>query len=387
MTINHISSKILYIFIVSFINNNMKQQQKVVIGLSGGVDSSVAAFLLKKQRYKVIAIFMKSFSDTKDPITGECSYLEERKMAQKIASILEIPFITLDYENQYKKEVVNYLFKSYKQGFTPNPDILCNKSIKFPALWKIAKRLKADYIATGHYAKIENTKEGFCLCRPKDELKDQTYFLSDLSQDDLSHTLFPLYNLTKSQVRDLAKKHKFPNWNKQGTRGVCFIGKLDFKSFLKNKIKEKQGKVLSPEGKVIGTHPGIYYFTIGERIGESKKIIINKEYKKTNPSKRLYIAKKLINKNILIIAPESHPILKTKTIKINKLHLINPNEKVPNILKVKIRHMGSLTPGKLKKTNSKYIFTFSRSQEGVAPGQFLAFYHKNKVLGCGEIRI
>ena len=365
----------------------MKQQQKAVIGLSGGVDSSVAALLLKKQGYKVIAVFMKNFSDTKDPITGECSYLEEKKMAQKIAALLEIPFMTLDYEKEYKKEVVNYLFKSYKQGFTPNPDILCNKSIKFPALWKIARRLKADYIATGHYARIVKIKEGFFLYRPKDELKDQTYFLSDLSQEDLSHTIFPLNNLTKSQVRNIAKKNKFPNWNKQGTRGICFIGKLDFKSFLKKRIKEKQGKVISPEGRVIGTHPGIYYFTIGERVGESKNIVINREYKKNTAGKKLYIAKKIINKNTLIIAPESHSILKTKKIKINNLHLINPKEKVLSDLKVKIRHMGSLLPGKLKKIGAGYTFTFSISQEGVAEGQFIVFYHKNKVLGCGEIRL
>ncbi len=365
----------------------MEKQKTVVIGLSGGVDSAVAALLLKKQGYNVMGIFMKNFSDTKDPITGECSYLEERKMAQKIAAILEIPFVTLDYEKKYKKEVISYLFKSYKQGFTPNPDILCNKTIKFPALLKIAKKLKAEYIATGHYAKISKTKKGFNLYRPKDDFKDQTYFLSDLSQKDLSHTIFPLNKITKSRVREIAKKNKFPNWDKHGTRGICFIGKLDFKSFLKNKIKEKQGKVLSQNGKVIGTHPGIYYFTIGERAGESKNIIINQDYKKQNSSTKLYIAKKIINKNILVIAPRGDPSLLTKAIKVNNLHLINPKEKIPVNLKVKIRHMGKLLSGKLKKFNSNFTFNFSTPQEGVAPGQFIVFYSKDKVLGCGEIRI
>ena len=362
----------------------MKQQKSVVLGLSGGVDSSVAALLLKKQGYKVIGVFMKNYSETKDPITGECSWIEEKKMAQKIAAILEIPFITIDYEKQYKALVINEMFKSYKSGLTPNPDILCNKIIKFPALWKEAKKFKADYVATGHYARIKKSPNGFFLLQGKDKTKDQSYFLCDLTQDDLSHTLFPLGNLKKSQVGNIAKKHHFPNWDKKGTRGICFIGKLDMKSFLKKKRPEEQGIVLSPEGLVIGTHPGIYYFTIGERIGERKGFIINKEFKKQYPGK-LYVAEK--TNNTITLAPESHFLLKRSQIFIKKFYRINPKEKIPDNLKARIRHLSFLVKGKLIKKSNKILFKFNKPQEALAPGQTIVLYSNEKLIASGEIRL
>ncbi len=359
-----------------------KQQKTVILGLSGGVDSSVAALLLKKQGYKVIGVFMKNYSETKDPITGECSWVEEKKMAQKIAAILEIPFITIDYEKQYKSLVINEMFKSYKSGLTPNPDILCNKIIKFPALWKEARKLKADFIAMGHYSRIKRSKNGFSLFQGKDKTKDQSYFLCDLTQEDLSHTLFPLGSLKKSQVREIAKKHHFPNWDKKGTRGICFIGKLDMKSFLKRKIKEKQGNVISPEGKIIGKHPGSSYFTIGERIGERKGFTIDKEFKKQYPGK-LYVAEK--TKNTITLAPESHPLLKRPQVFIKNLYKINPKEKIPKNLKARIRHLGSLLPGKLTKHNNSYAFKFNKPQEALAPGQTIVLYSNDKLIASGEI--
>ncbi len=361
-----------------------KKQKTVVLGLSGGVDSSVAALLLKKQGYKVIGVFMKNYSDTKDPITGECSWVEEKKMAQKVAAILEILFITIDYEKQYKSLVINEMFKSYKSGLTPNPDILCNKIIKFPALWKEAKKLKADFIATGHYTRIKKLKNKYALFQGKDKTKDQSYFLCDLTQDDLSHTLFPLGNLKKSQVREIAKKNKFPNWDKKGTRGICFIGKLDMKSFLKKKIPERTGNVLSPEGLIIGTHPGSSYFTIGERVGERKGFSINKEFKKCYTGK-LYVAEK--TKNIITLAPESHPLLKKSQIFIKNFYKINPKEKIPDNLKARIRHLSSLVRGKLIKKGNKMLFKFNRLQKALAPGQTIVLYSNEKLIASGEIRL
>ena len=171
----------------------MKQSEKqktVLLGLSGGVDSSVAALLLKKQGYNVIAVFMKNFSDIKNPLTKECNYLEDKKIAQKIAAILNIPILILNFEKEYKKYVIEPMFDAYKNGLTPNPDIVCNKIIKFPLLWKKAETIKADYIATGHYARIKEKSEGYQLLSGKDKTKDQSYFLSELSQSDLSHTHF-----------------------------------------------------------------------------------------------------------------------------------------------------------------------------------------------------
>lgn len=355
----------------------MKSNKTVVVGLSGGVDSSVAAMLLKKQGFNVIGAFMKNFSDNKNPITGECNWVEEKKMAQKVAAILEIKFVTFDFEKEYKKLVIDPMYKDYARGLTPNPDILCNTIIKFPLFWKHAQKLGADYIAMGHYVKVKNNK-GYELIQGKDKNKDQSYFLYELSEEDLSHTLFPIGNYTKGQVREIAKKSKLPNWDKKGTRGICFVGKVNLKSFLKNKIKEKPGKVIDPEGNFLGTHPGTMYFTIGQRIGPHLGIEINKP-----DNKRWYIAEK--KGNILVVAPQNHPFLKKRNIIIKKLHLINKNSKIPRKLKARIRHLGDLYPGRLKKQSSQYIFALNKPLEAIAEGQAIVFYNKDKVLGGGEI--
>ena len=238
------------------------KQKSVLLGLSGGVDSSVAAFLLKKEGYKVIGAFLKCFSDTKDPITGECNWIAEKRMAQKIAAHLEIPFITLDLEKQYKKEVILPMFKSYSNGLTPNPDVACNTIIKFPWLLKEAQKKGLDFIATGHYVRVKKTKQGYDLLQGKDNNKDQSYFLYELNQSILQHCLFPIGNLKKEEVREIARKQEFPNWNKHGTSGICFVGKVNIKSFLEKKIKNKPGPILDQNGKVIGKHPGVFYYTI-----------------------------------------------------------------------------------------------------------------------------
>lgn len=363
----------------------MKKQKTVVLGMSGGVDSSVAALLLKKKGYNVIGVFMKNYSDTKNKFTGECSWREEKRMAEKIAAILKIPFYFLDYESKYKTEVIEPMFKDYAKGLTPNPDILCNKVIKFPALWKKAQEVRANLIATGHYARIKKTKNGFELLSGKDLKKDQSYFLYQLSQESLSHTLFPVGNLTKEEVREIARNASLPNWNKKGTSGICFVGKLNMKKFLKKKIKEKEGIVVNPEGEVIGKHPGEMYFTIGERIGEGKGFIINKKFRKKMKGK-FYIAKKLKG-NKIVIAPEGHLLLKTKKVYIKNFHLINSKEKIPVKLTARIRHLGKLEKGNLKKERTKWVFYFDKGIEGVAEGQSIVLYHGEKVIGGGEIRL
>lgn len=362
----------------------MKKQKTVLIGLSGGVDSSVAALILKEQGYRVIGAFMKNFSDTKNPLTGECNWIEERKMAQKIAAILKILFITLDFEKEYKKYVIAPMFKAYEKGLTPNPDISCNTIIKFPLLWKEAKKLGADYISTGHYARIKKIKRGYELLSGKDKSKDQSYFLSELTQNDLSHTLFPLGNYTKENVRKIAKKNKFPNWDKKSTSGICFVGKVNMKSFLENKIKSKTGDVIDSEGNVIGTHPGIAYFTIGQKVSPRLGIQINKGNK---AQLRWYVAEKRKN-NILVAAHEDHPILRKKNIAINSPHLINPNYNLDKLkTKARIRHLGDLLKGRIIKSKGKYLFILDKPIEGIAEGQYIVLYNKNKLLGSGQIRI
>lgn len=364
----------------------MMENKIVVVGMSGGVDSSVAAFLLKRQGYKVIGLFMKSYSDTKDRLSGDCSWIEERRMAQKVAAQLGIPLITIDNEKEYKKKVIVPMFRDYARGLTPNPDILCNTVIKFPALWHAAKNLGADFIATGHYARVRRRKGKFELLSGRDKEKDQSYFLSELTGKDLAHVLFPVGNLTKQEVRRIAKRDRFPNWDKKGTSGICFVGNVDMKKFLKRKIKEKRGDILASSGEVVGSHLGIMFFTIGERIRERKGFTIDKEWKKKHPGK-LYVARK-ISGNKLVIAEAGDKILKRKKVFAKNFRLVNGGEKINGKkFKGRIRHLGGLHLGTLKKKEKRWVFEFSKGLEGVAEGQQIVLYNGERVVGGGEIRL
>lgn len=350
--------------------------------MSGGVDSSVATILLQKQGYKVIGAFFKLYSGTKNKLTGECSYLLDLKDARKIATKLNIKLIVLDYEDEYKNKVLNNMFNTYKKGLTPNPDLECNSIIKFPYLWKEAKKLKCNFIATGHYARIKRVNSSYQLLQGKDKHKDQSYFLSGLSQEDLSHTLFPMGNLTKEETRKIAKYNNLTNWNKHGTVGICFVGQIPMQQFLKQKIKEKPGNILLENKQIIGIHKGTEFYTIGQKVHENNTIELRKP--KQLASNRLYIAQKI--KNNLIVVPENSSLLKKKEVKIKSLHLINPKDKIPIKLKARIRHLGELNSGKLKKKTNHYSFIFNKPVKGIAPGQFLVLYNKDKVIGSGKIK-
>ena len=360
-----------------------KGKMTVLLGLSGGVDSSVAAILLKNEGYDVIGAFMKNYSDSKNELTGDCAYKDERDMALRIAYLLDIKFVTLDFEDAYKSKVIDPMFRSYSKGQTPNPDIECNSIIKFPLLWKSAKKLKADYIATGHYARIKKTKRGYSLLKGKDKEKDQSYFLSGLTQDDLSHTLFPIGEYTKDEIRSIAKKNNFPNFNKRSTRGICFVGKTDIQDFLKQRIKEQYGTILSPEGIEIGSHNGSMFYTIGQKIGDNDKISLNKP--RSLSQKRWYVAKKEKG-NIIIAAPEGHPLLMQKMVRLKDFHRINPKVKLPLIsLKARIRHRGELYSGKLLKKGKDWSFIFKSPVSSIASGQYLVIYDKDELIASGEI--
>jgi len=361
---------------------NQNKKSRVLLAMSGGVDSSVAGLLLKKQGYEVIGAFMVNWSDTKNKITGECSWREERRMAIKIAAKLGIKFITLNFEREYKKNVVDEMFKNYKKGITPNPDIDCNQKIKFPLLINEAKKLKCNFIATGHYAKIKKSKKKFELHRAKDESKDQSYFLYRLNQEHLQKALFPVGDCTKKEIREIARKNNFPNWDKKGTVGICFIGKINLKEFLQKKIKPKKGNILNPEGEIIGEHDGIYYYTIGQRIGPKFGIEINKKEKR---KRRWYVAKKDLKKNLIVVAPESHELNFRKEIIIKNPHWIN--EKPKNNLKVfsRIRQVGELLPSKLEYKNGKYKIILNKAITGISQGQAIVLYQGTRCLGGGKI--
>ena len=391
----------------------MKLPTRVLVAMSGGVDSSVAALLMKKKGYDVLGVFMKNYSDTKNEFTGECAWKDERKMAMKIASLLEISLITLDFEKQYKKEVIEKMFHDYKRGITPNPDIDCNQKIKFPLLIKAMKKLNAKYLVTGHYARIKNVNDNFQLLRARDEMKDQSYFLYRLKQKELKYLKFPVGDFTKKQVREIARKNNFPNFDKKSTVGICFVGKINLKDFLKKKIKPKKGKILSPEGKVIGEHDGIYYYTIGQRLGLRYGISISKNSDDKRLMKRWYVARKDAKKNTIIAAPEGHLLLFRKEILIKNAHWIDKGE-IKNLLSkngrtnlqlspdfpgrvggkglkkemsvlARIRQVGELLPCKII-FGKKIKVILKKSITGISEGQAIVLYRGKEILGGGEIR-
>ena len=283
----------------------------VFVGLSGGVDSAVSAALLKKQGFEVVGVFIKTWH----PDFLECNEEEERRDAMRVAAHLDIPFLSLDLEKVYKKEVADYMIREYKMGRTPNPDVMCNKEVKFGAFLKKALSMGADFVATGHYALRKNSKNSgafalgdkrtgdprrlnslnFFLQKGKDPSKDQSYFLWTLRQDQLKKILFPVGNLKKSEVRKLARKFNLPVAEKKDSQGICFLGAVDLKEFLKHYIKEKRGKVLNEKGEEIGFHDGVVFHTLGERHGFT--------ITKKNPNdKRYYIVSKDMKKNILVVS-------------------------------------------------------------------------------------
>ncbi len=280
---------------------NRSIKKKVYVGLSGGVDSSVSAALLKAEGYDVTGVFIKVWQ----PDFIECTWKEDRLDAMRVASVLDIPFITLDLEKEYKEGVIDYMLREYKEGRTPNPDVMCNREVKFGAFYNwVKKQDKGAYVATGHYSRIktrdnrqqisDNTKE-FSLMKSVDENKDQTYFLWTLTSDILSSTLFPVGGMHKDEVRMFAEKYNLPVSKKHDSQGLCFVGTIDIKTLLKKYIDEKKGDVLNEEGVVIGYHEGIMFYTIGERHG----FVITKKGTEDTP---YFVIAKDFDKNTLMVS-------------------------------------------------------------------------------------
>ena len=238
---------------------------KVVVGISGGVDSSVAALLLKQQGYDVVGIFMKNWDETDE--NGVCTAEEDYKDAVAVANQIGIDYYSINFEKEYYDRVFTYFLDEYKKGRTPNPDIMCNKEIKFKAFLDFAMKLGADYVATGHYARIERCDDGVKLLRGLDNNKDQTYFLSQLTQDQIKNVMFPVGELQKKEVREIAKKYNLATADKKDSTGICFIGERNFNEFLSHYLPAKQGNIVDVDGNIMGKHNGLMYHTIGQRRG------------------------------------------------------------------------------------------------------------------------
>jgi tRNA-uridine 2-sulfurtransferase len=348
----------------------MKKSKKVFVGMSGGVDSSVSAALLKNEGYDVTGVFIKVWQPEGMP----CTWKEDRLDAMRVAAVLEIPFLTLDLEKEYKKEVVDYMIDEYKKGRTPNPDVMCNKEIKFGSFLKKALLMGADFVATGHYAQ---TKDALLL-ESNDKEKDQTYFLWTLTQKQLKHVLFPIGHLTKPKVRALAKKFKLPTFDKKDSQGLCFIGKVDMKEFLKTFIKEKKGQVVNENGDVIGHHDGVTFYTIGERHGFTIT-------KKTTSETPYFVIDKNVKENKLIVSHEKTTKAQSeKTLTLTNVNLIE--EKLPEgEVLARIRYRQTLQKALLQKSTKGYEIVFRESPETPSKGQSVVFYQNKKCLGGGII--
>jgi len=385
------------------------KKKKVIIALSGGVDSSVSAFLLKKEGYEVIGVFMKIWHENSRNFNQECPWVEDSSYALEIAEQLNIPFHVVDLSNEYEKRIVNYMFDEYSRGTTPNPDVLCNKEIKFDVFLRYALKLNANYVATGHYAKKITNKNGtHSLIAGKDNSKDQSYFLCQLNQKQLEKIIFPIGDLLKSEVREIAKINKLATADRRDSQGLCFVGKIKIPEFLSKKLKTKKGHVIEiksdnpkykisrktieekskaikyseSDGKIIGHHNGAHFFTIGQRKG------LNIGGKK----EPLFVIKTdTINNIVYVGMGENHPGLYKKALKIEReeCHWIREDLKIDVGEKkkflIRTRYRQNLIPGKLI-MKSDYLFIEFREQvKSITSGQFAAWYLKNELIGSAPI--
>jgi tRNA-specific 2-thiouridylase len=389
--------------------------KRVVVGLSGGVDSSVAAYLCKEMGHEVIGLFMKNWHDDSVTISDECPWLDDSNDAMLVAEKLGIPFQTVDLSVEYKERIVDYMFKEYEEGRTPNPDVLCNREIKFDVFLKIAESLGADYVATGHYCRKSSfTKDGkeiHQLLAGKDQNKDQSYFLCQISQDQLSKIIFPVGELQKAEVRKIATAQNFVTADKKDSQGLCFIGKVRLPEFLQQQLLPKKGYIVeisedSPlynqqksfdnqlleatskyayslnDGKIVGQHEGAHFFTKGQRKGLAVG----------GTKEPLFVIDTDVKENIIYTGQgKNHPGLKRKglVVKSNEIHWLREDLALQNgehlEVMARIRYRQSLEKAILYQEKEGLFVIFENEQNAIAEGQFVAWYLEDEMLGSGVI--
>ena len=360
---------------------NRPSPKHIIVGMSGGVDSSVTALLLKEQGHHIEAVFMKNWEE--DDTDTYCPASQDMADAQAVCDQLGIELKRINFSAEYWERVFTYFLSEYRAGRTPNPDILCNKEIKFKAFLEYAKQRGADYIATGHYARISEKNGEFQLLKGLDPTKDQSYFLHLLDQSQLSHSLFPIGHLTKQTVRDIAQRAGFKNSLKKDSTGICFIGERKFKAFLSDYLPAQPGNIETITGKIIGTHDGLMFHTLGQRQG------LKIGGQKNTPEAPWYVVAKNIEKNALIVAQgHDHPQLYTACLFSYPTHWIStPPESFPYAISAKTRYRQADQPCIIQYNNSQnqYEVNFTEPQRAVTPGQSVVFYEEDSCLGGGII--
>ena len=349
----------------------LKKRKKVFVGLSGGVDSSVAALLLQKEGYEVVGVHLRCWNQ------GGCDE-KEAEDARRVAGVLDIPFYVFNLEKEYKEAVVDYMIDGYRRGLTPNPDVMCNKEVKFGLFLERALELGADYVATGHYVYKTEAVNGAQLWAAKDQNKDQSYFLWTLTQDQLRHSLFPLGRLTKPQVRKIAAKNKLPTAAKKDSQGICFLGQVSLDDFLGAYLPERAGAVVNAKGERIGSHRGVQFYTIGQRHGLA-----------ISGQRPYYVAGKNADSNEITVVEEAvDPIALSKELELVEVNFIDRNyaEKEKFSALVRTRYRQELRPAEIRKKEGGAVLIFNSPQSFIAPGQSAVFYTaRGEMIGGGVI--
>jgi len=372
----------------------MPKKPKIIVGLSGGVDSAVSALLLKQQGYDVSGLFMQNWQEARDD--GHCTADQDLTDARAICDTIGIELQTVNFSNEYWNQVFEYCLDEYAKGRTPNPDIWCNREIKFNVFLEYALQNGADFLATGHYSRIRKNGEQFELLRGLDQNKDQSYFLYTLNQHQLAHSLFPVGELEKPNVRKIAEKHHFINFNKKDSTGICFIGERKFKEFLSQFILARPGNMETPEGKVIGKHDGVMFYTLGQRKG------LNIGGRKDADEAPWYVVDKDVKRNVLIVAQgHDHPLLYKDKLSFDQAHWVSSEalkfplkctakiryrqEDVPCVVEPPSSLRGTRTNVTRDETIHSYQATFENPQWAITPGQSIVFYQNEICLGGGII--
>lgn len=361
-------------------NDNSKI--RVVVGMSGGVDSSVTALLLKEQGYDVVGVFMKNWDDTDE--NGVCTATEDYKDVAKVANQIGVPYYSVNFEKEYWDRVFEYFLAEYRLGRTPNPDVMCNKEIKFKAFLDYAMQLGADYVATGHYAQVKRDEDGTVhMLRGVDNNKDQTYFLSQLSQEQLAKTMFPLGHMEKSEVREIAKKAKLATAQKKDSTGVCFIGEKNFKEFLGKYLPAQPGKMVTLDGQVKGDHAGLMYYTIGQRQG------LGIGGGQGDNSEPWFVVGKELETNTLLVGQGfHHEYLYATSLEASEVHF-TVDTPMPKefkcTAKFRYRQQDTGVTVILNDDQTKATVIFDEAVRAITPGQAVVFYNGDECLGGGLI--